>query len=277
MVQRLILLVVVSLTLTLAAATDAYAIGESCSSGSIYTGGCGAGSGSGVDVEVGSSQGGGGGSGEESGGGSGGGDSGGGAEGSGGGGAEVPCVSTNVELCSEMRRVVPDPADAPTTTPVVTTREIAHLVPGSAGQGMEPNGWMVVGLPTNFYADAAPSVVSTTLLGSPAEVRFTPVSFMWDHGDGSSTTSATGGAAWASLGVAEFSETATSHVYDRPGDYTITLTIQYSAEYRIGGGEWRPLAGTVPSTAPPITASAKAAKTVLVADDCGRRRISPGC
>ncbi|WP_157412116.1 PKD domain-containing protein [Agreia sp. Leaf283] len=159
----------------------------------------------------------------------------------------------------------------------MTTREIAHLVPGTAGQGMEPNGWMVVGLPTNFYADAAPSVVSTTLLGSPAEVRFTPVSFTWDHGDGTSTTSVTGGASWASLGVAEFSETATSHVYERPGDYTITLTILYAAEYRIGGGEWRALAGTVPSTAPPITASAKAAKTVLVADDCGRRRISPGC
>ena len=190
---------------------------------------------------------------------------------------EEPCASTNVTLCSEMRRLAPDDPEVRTTTPVVTTREIAHLVPGVAGRGMEPNGWMVVGLPTNFYADAAPRVVSTTLLGSAAEVRFTPVSFTWDHGDGASTTSATGGATWASLSVAEFSETETSHVYDQPGDYTITLTIQYSAEYRIGGGEWRALAGTVPSTSPPITASAKAAKTVLVADDCGRRRVSPGC
>jgi len=276
MVQRLILLVVVALTWTLATATDAGAIGESCSSGSIYTGGCGEVSGGGVDVEVGSSQGGGGGSGEESSG-SGGRDSGGGSEESGGGAIEEPCASTNVTLCSEMRRLAPDDPEVRTTTPVVTTREIAHLVPGVAGQGMEPNGWMVVGLPTNFYADAAPSVVSTTLLGSAAEVRFTPVSFTWDHGDGASTTSATGGATWASLSVAEFSETETSHVYDQPGDYTITLTIQYSAEYRIGGGEWRALAGTVPSTSPPITASAKAAKTVLVADDCGRRRVSPGC
>lgn len=226
---------------------------------------------------VGSTQGGGSGSGGGSGGGGRDGSAVGGSEGSGGGAVEEPCASTNVMLCSEMRRIVPDGRDAPTTTPVVTTREVAHLVPGVAGQGMEPNGWMVAGLPTNFYADAAPRVVSTTLLGSPAEVRFTPVSFTWDHGDGASTTSATGGSRWASLSLAEFSETATSHVYDRPGDYTITLTILYSAEYRIGGGEWRALAGTVPSTAPPMTASAKAAKTVLVADDCGRRRASPGC
>ncbi|WP_139368598.1 PKD domain-containing protein [Agreia bicolorata] len=159
----------------------------------------------------------------------------------------------------------------------MTTREVAHLVPGVSAQGMEPRGFMVVGLPTNFYADAQTSVVSTTLLGTPAEVRFTPVSFIWDHGDGSTITSGTGGATWASLGLPEFSETATSHVFDRAGDYTISLTILYSAEYRIGGGAWQALAGTVPSTSPPLTASAKAAKTVLVADDCGRRRISPGC
>jgi hypothetical protein len=178
-----------------------------------------------------------------------------------------------------MRRIIPDVFEAPTptTTPVVTTREVAHLVPAVGTLGMEPKGWMVVGLPTNFYADAAPSVVSTTLLGSPAEVRFTPVSYVWDHGDGSVTTSVSGGATWAALGLAEFSETSTSHTYDRPGEYTISLTIQHSAEYRIGGGAWRSLAGTVPSTSLPITASAKTAKTVLVADDCGRLRPSPGC
>jgi hypothetical protein len=227
-------------------------------------------------VEVESTQGGGssgGGSSGESGGSGGDGESAGSAD---GGGVVAPCAAQSIELCSTQRRVLPG-RDAPTTTPVVTTREVAHLVPEVGTQGMEPGGWMVVGLPTNFYADAAPSVVTTTLLGSPAEVRFTPVSFVWDHGDGSTTTSREGGAPWAALGLAEFSETTTSHVYDEPGDYTITLTISYTAEYRIGTGEWRGLAGTVPSTAPPLTASAKDAKTVLVADDCGRRRVSPGC
>jgi PKD repeat protein len=163
------------------------------------------------------------------------------------------------------------------TTPVVTAGEIAHLVPETGGQGMEPKGWMVVGLPTNFFADTSSSIVSTTLLGRPADVRFTPATFTWNYGDGSTTTSTTGGATWSALGLAEFSETTTSHVYDQPGEYTISLTVFYSAEYRIDGGEWRPLAGTVPSTSPPMVGSAKAAKTVLVADDCVRRRPSPGC
>lgn len=246
-----------------------------CSDFDALINGCGEVSGGGVDVGVGSTEGGGGSAGD---GGGGGGEAEGGGSpgGSGDDGAEVPCVASSVELCSEMRRVIPN-RDAPTTTPAVTTREVAHLVPGVGTQGMEPKGWMVVGLPTNFYADATSSIVSTTLLGSPADVRFTPVSFTWDHGDGSTTTSTSGGETWAALGVAEFSETATSHVYESPGDYTISLTVLYSAEYRIGGGEWRGLAGTVPSTSPPMTASAKSAKTVLVADDCGRRRVSPGC
>ncbi|SMG34511.1 hypothetical protein SAMN06296010_1946 [Agreia pratensis] len=238
------------------------AIASDCSILQAQTTGCGEVSGGGVDVGVGNNVVGGGG-----------GESGGGVGGSGSaeGGVEAPCIATSVELCNEQR------LEASAPGPAVTTREIAHLVPGVSVQGMEPRGFMVVGLPTNFYADAQPSTVSTTLLGTPAEVRFTPVSFTWDNGDGSTTTSGSGGATWAALGLDEFSETETSHVFDRAGDYTISLTILYSAEYRIGGGAWRPLAGTVPSTSPPLTASAKAAKTVLVADDCGRRRISPGC
>ena len=267
--SRAFFILALALVLLFASTTPAYAI--SCSAEDQYTGGCGEVSGGGVDLGVGSTHGGGGGQGQ-----GGDGDSAGGSESGGGadGAVEVPCLAASVELCAEQRRVL---ADAPTAAPTVTTREVAHLVPAVGMQGMEPKGWMVVGLPTNFFADVTPSVVSTTLLGTPAEVRFTPVSFTWQYGDGSSTTSATGGATWAALGVAEFSETATSHIYDRPGEYSISLTILYSAEYRIGVGNWLPLAGTVPSTSPPLTASAKAAKTVLVADDCGRRRASPGC
>lgn len=243
-----------------------------CSQIDQWTSGCGEVSGGGVNVGVGGSSPGSGGSG----GGGGAQESGGGESGEpGGGGVEVPCIATNEELCDEVRLDAPNAGNP--AAPGVTTGEVAHLVPAVSAQGMEPRGFMVVGLPTNFYADATSSIVTTTLLGTPAEVRFTPVSFTWDHGDGSSMTSGTGGATWSALGLAEFSETATSHVFDRAGDYTISLTIRYSAEYRIGGGAWQALAGTVPSTSPPLTASAKAAKTVLVADNCGQRRVSPGC
>ena len=271
MVRRIVLLI--CLTVGLSSMTSASpAVASGCTNVDLLIGGCGEVSGGGVNVGVGGSSPGSGGSGggggaQESGGGE--------SSGSGGGGVEVPCIATNEELCDEVRLDAPNAGNP--AAPGVTTGEVAHLVPAVSAQGMEPRGFMVVGLPTNFYADATSSTVTTILLGTPAKVRFTPVSFTWDHGDGSSMTSGTGGATWSALGLAEFSETATSHVFVRAGDYTISLTIRYSAEYRIGGGAWQALAGTVPSTSPPLTASAKAAKTVLVADNCGQRRVSPGC
>jgi hypothetical protein len=272
----------ISTSMLLAFGTPIFASPGECVAAERYTGGCGEISGGGVDLGIESSQGGGGaGEGEESAG-----DAGSSAEDSeGGGGAagsgEVPveqtCTPQSIRICAVIRRFIPSVAEAPTAAPVVTTREIAHLVPAVGTQGMEPQGWMLVGLPTNFYAEVSPAVVSTTLLGNAAEVRFTPTSFVWDHGDGTTITSASGGATWAALGLAEFSETSTSHVYRRPGEYVISLTVQYSAEYRIGEGSWRQLPGTVPSVSPPISASAKTAETMLVADDCRRPRPSPGC
>ena len=71
---------------------------------------------------------------------------------------------------------------------------------------MEPNGWAVTGLPINFYAVASVNVKSGMLLGYPADVRFTPIGYRWDYGDGTATTLRSGGASWAALGQVEFNE-----------------------------------------------------------------------
>ncbi|WP_237656907.1 PKD domain-containing protein [Agreia sp. COWG] len=159
----------------------------------------------------------------------------------------------------------------------MTIRDVARLVPSAGAMGMEPSGWMVVGLPTNFYATAPVEVVGATILGQAAEVRFTASSFAWNYGDGASLTTADGGSTWAALAVPEFSNTVTSHVYRAPGRYTITLSVSYSAEYRIGASGWQELQGTVPSVSPPLTATAAQGKTVLVPGSCARAPLSPGC
>ena len=98
---------------------------------------------------------------------------------------------------------------------------------------MEPNGWMIVGLDTNFFATGGVQVKDGTLLGQPASVRFTPVTWRWTYGDGTSASAAMGGTTWAAQGVREFDPTPTSHVYRSPGTYYIDLSIDYRAEYRI--------------------------------------------
>lgn len=170
-----------------------------------------------------------------------------------------------------------DPTDADDGIPTVTVRDIASFVPTPGRQVMEPDGWTVAGLDTNFFALTDPHVVGGTLLGRAAEVRFTPRSYAWSYGDGTSATKSTKGGPWAALGIREFEPTPTSHVYEQLGEYTITLSITFTAEYRFAGGPWRPVVGTLTRPANDLHIRVGEAKTVLVERDCLADPGGPGC
>ena len=170
-----------------------------------------------------------------------------------------------------------DGVTKPTPTEPVTWSDIATFVPTHGDAGMEPNGWAVIGLPTNFFASSAPHVQDGVLLGQAAAVRFTPVSFHWDYGDGTSASLATAGSSWAQLGVGEFGETPTSHVFGTAGNYTVTLTVEFAAEYQLVGLPWTPIAGTIEVAAAPLTLTADTANTVLVNRECTVNPPGPGC
>jgi len=160
---------------------------------------------------------------------------------------------------------------------VVTMSDLVNFKPVTPSQGMEPDGWMVTGLPTNFFAAASVHIRSGLLLGFPAEVRFTPVRYRWSYGDGTTGSSATGGATWAAQNLPEFSVTATSHTYGVGGDYVIALTVDYAAEFRFAARPWRGIGGTLAVPANSISAHAGTARTVLVARECTRNPSGPGC
>ena len=67
-----------------------------------------------------------------------------------------------------------------------------------------------------------------TLLGQPASVRFTPVAFHWNYGDGNARNPRDEGRDVGALGIPEFGATPTSHVYATEGAYTIRLTIDFA-------------------------------------------------
>jgi PKD repeat protein len=142
---------------------------------------------------------------------------------------------------------------------------------------MEPNGWAIVGLPANFWASASVHTGEGLLLGQPAQVKFTPINFRWNYGDGSVGSSATAGASWTDLGVAEFAETATSHVYNHRGTFTVGLIVGYRADYSFGDQGWRPVEGTVTVSSAPFSVVAATESTVLVAEDCRANPRGPGC
>ncbi|WP_394769006.1 hypothetical protein [Lacisediminihabitans sp.] len=174
---------------------------------------------------------------------------------------------------------VPPPPlrDGYTVTSPVTLRDLVGFRPASGIDYMQPNGWMVVGLDTNFYAVAGPQEQQGLLLAQQASVRFTALRFHWSYGDGATRSTATGGSPWAAQGAGEFDATSTSHIYRNPGTYSIDLTIDFSAEYRYAGGDWTAIAGSIPVQANRLVATASAAQTVLVGSDCAANPTGPGC
>lgn len=167
----------------------------------------------------------------------------------------------------------PEP-DAPV---VVTLRDIASFRPAPPGNGMEPGGWAVEGLPANFVAEASVQVVSGTLLGQPADVRFTPIGHRWTHSDGGAVESAGPGASWDALGQREFTETLTSHTYAVAGEYTVELSVVLRAEYRFAGSGWRSIPGTLPIAGDPRRVLVGEFDTVLTNGDCRTNPSGPGC
>lgn len=180
-----------------------------------------------------------------------------------------------------------DPADCrmsaaeseplPAGEPAVTMRDIASFRPAEPGNGMEPGGWAVVGLPANFVAESSVQTLSGTLLGRPAEVRFHPVAYRWTHSDGAVVQTSTPGSTWEALGQAEFTETATSHVYAASGDYTVDIAVVFVAEYRFNGSVWRWIDGTLSVPGAPQSVLVGEFDTVLVTGDCRVAPDGPGC
>lgn len=159
----------------------------------------------------------------------------------------------------------------------VSASDLVSFAPVTPQASMEPNGWGVVGLPTNFMARASGGTQSGMLLGFQASVRFTALSYSWNYGDGGSRSTTDAGASWRSLEVPEFSATGTSHVFATSGVFPVRLTVTYGAEYRYAGQGWRKVIGTVTASSGVLNVVAGEAKTVLVNRDCTANPRGPGC
>ncbi len=160
--------------------------------------------------------------------------------------------------------------------PDVTIDDLASFVPARPTLGGEPAGFGVVGMPTNLVATASTHSLTGPLLGWDVSVRFRPVGFVFDYGDGATVRTTTGGTTWAALGLPQFSPTATSHVYRERGTYTVRLTLQYAADVDFGSG-WRPVSGYVNAPAPPYTLEVLDVRTALVERTCTENPGGPGC
>jgi hypothetical protein len=186
--------------------------------------------------------------------------------------------TVGIGLCSAP---LPEPVDTPGPAPEqlrLGAEDVASLAPSNGVLRTEPGGWALAGLPFNPFAQSEPQSVTGELLGVPVEVRFAPIAFHWDYGDGSTRTSSTGGGTWQQLGQPEFTATATSRTYAERGVYQLTLRLEQTAEYRVlPDGGWQSVPGTILTEVASETIEVGAAGTVLVDRSCDRGTPGPGC
>jgi hypothetical protein len=172
-------------------------------------------------------------------------------------------------VCKPVAPATPTPvAPAVVVYDPVDLADLANFSPQSISLTSQPAGWGVLGLPVNFIASSSTHVVSGSLFGQVAEVRFTPRTFDWSFGDGTSGTSSFGGSRWDQQGLPDFSNTATSHTYAQAGNFTTRVSVRYGVEYRIGGGAWTAVAGDVIREAATTLVVVLNADTVLTTGDC---------
>ncbi|RUQ97092.1 hypothetical protein [Labedella endophytica] len=275
--RRLLLLTGLIMALVITPATVAIADAD-CGLSGLGKGGCvsvGAGP-NGVDIgaEVTTGGSGGGDSTPGDGGGSGGGPSG---DGSSGGGTPDPQQITDTLGTCQSERC----GGGGGGTPTVTLSDFASFAPTTPGIHMEPDGWMLRGLPANFIADTTSNSHDSTLFATPVTVRFTPHAYRWDWGDGTTDTFSTPGATWEDLDQDRFTETPTSHTYTERGTVTISLHVDYAVEYRLSAdgddaGSWTTVTGTVASSTT-VDAYVGTATTVIVPEDCNVDPAGIGC
>ena len=119
-----------------------------------------------------------------------------------------------------------------------------------------PNGRTLVNFDTNFFTDGDELSRTVTLLGRQVELRIWPERYGWRFGDGATRWTSGPGAAYPDLEI--------THRYLRKGQVAPSVDTTYAAQFRVGGGPWRDVAGTVTIPGTPEALRIVTARPALV-------------
>lgn len=190
---------------------------------------------------------------------------------------------------------------APAAAPLVEGDEgdeavdIMALLPGAVEEAFatlpiaggsvefEPDllGFGYRGRHTHMFADVETQTLNETLLGIPVEIRVNPQSFLWNYGDGVRRLTYDPGQplpdSWQGETVVKTNqETPTSHVYTETGRFPVSLTTTFVGQYRVGGGPWIVIPGSVNIQASPGEADIWRVAARNVSGSC-RNTVDWGC
>jgi hypothetical protein len=147
-------------------------------------------------------------------------------------------------------------------TPGLIAEALARTsLPPSTLQVQPPNGRTLVNFDTNFFTDAREFDRTVTLLGQRVDLHIVPSVFGWHFGDGASLTTAEPGAPYPDLDV--------THSYLRKGRVAPSVDTTYTAQFRVNGGPWRAVPGSVTIAGAPVDLQVLTATPTLVGYERG--------
>ncbi|MDN5896725.1 MAG: hypothetical protein L0H93_22240 [Nocardioides sp.] len=132
----------------------------------------------------------------------------------------------------------------PQITNVMVLRALRRVeVPAAKLIVQPPGGKTLVNFDTIFHTESDEFMRSVTLLGQQVDLEVTPSSFTWNHGDSTSQTTADPGVGFErGRPMSDY----VTHAYEN-AHVTVGPSVDttYSARFRVDGGPWRPVVGTV--------------------------------
>ena len=144
----------------------------------------------------------------------------------------------------------------PTVTPGDVLNALRRVGLPELETFVQPEDKTLVNFDTIFYTESEPVSVDLTILGQAVDVVATPSRYQWVFGDGTSATTDVPGAPYPSKAV--------THRY---ADAQVTVAphveVTYSARFRVNGGGWQDIDGTVTTVGPPTTVRVAEATGVL--------------
>jgi hypothetical protein len=150
-------------------------------------------------------------------------------------------------------------AAPPQVTPGLVLQALRRIdLPASDLNVQPPGGRTLVNFETNFFTENGEFTRTVRLLGQRVELRIWPASFGWRFGDGSATTTSDPGSPYPHLDI--------THRYLDKGRVSPSVDTTYAARFRVGGGPWRDVNGTVTIPGSPEGLRVVTARPVLVGD-----------
>lgn len=148
--------------------------------------------------------------------------------------------------------------DPPTITPAMVRREMQGLDwPQAQLEIQPPDGQTLINFDTNFFTDnTRPTTQTVTLLGQRVTIEATPTEYGWHFGDGGSQTTRSPGAAYPDLDV--------THDYSESGRVAPSVDTTYSGRFRVNGGAWQQIPGSLTVTGDPVALRVRSASPHLV-------------